>query len=330
MASFNYCQLRADATQALQNAAYSPRKLVLIHTAVSAAVALVLSVLSYVLELGIAETGGLGGIGTRTVLETMQQILQLGNAILLPFWSIGYVFAILQLSRQESADARSLLSGFRCFGPVLRTMVLQGVIYFAVIMAASQIIGAIYLMTPMAAPMYELMEQLAAEGITDPYAIMESEAYLDAAMDFAPFVLIGALILLLPVVYRLRFMEFALMDDPQRGAFHALAKSLRLTKRKCFTLFKLDLRFWWYYALELLISLLCYGDVLLPMLGVEMAMGADTAMFVFQIAALVCQLALYVWKQNQVFVTYALVYDELHDPQPEPVKPAPTNLPWKY
>lgn len=332
MASFDYRKLRRESTVALQRTDCSPKKLVLLHTGVIAGVGLVLSILDYVLNLGIAGTGGLSGIGSRTILETIQSILQMAELFLLPFWTIGYIFVILKLIRRESTGKDDLLAGLRAFGPVLRTTVLRGLIYFAVIMAGSQIAGIIYMMTPLAAPIYAIMQELTEAGITDPYAMLENEAYLQAMLYALPFVSVGALALVTPVFYRLRFMDYALMDAPEKGAFHALGQSLRMTRGKCMALLKLDLRFWWYYGLELLILVVGYGNVLLPMLGIQTGMGDDTAMFVFYIASLLCQLGLYVWRKNHVFATYALVYEQLRQPprpQPQP-KPAPTNLPWKY
>ena len=53
MKNLSYTFLRPAAEEALGTSRYSPKKLVLIHTGVSLGVGLVLSVLSYVLDLGI-------------------------------------------------------------------------------------------------------------------------------------------------------------------------------------------------------------------------------------------------------------------------------------
>ena len=79
---------------------------------------------TYVLDLGIAQTGGLSGISNRTVLETVQSILSAASMILLPFWEIGYLCAALQFARRQSADTTSLYHGLRHWGVVLRIMLL--------------------------------------------------------------------------------------------------------------------------------------------------------------------------------------------------------------
>ena len=78
-------QLKAAAARSLQNAAYDPKKLVLIHTAAVLIFFAVLAVVDYLLEQQIGSTGGLSGLGTRTILATAQQVLQLSEQILIPF-----------------------------------------------------------------------------------------------------------------------------------------------------------------------------------------------------------------------------------------------------
>ena len=95
MQSISYSLLRPVAEDVLGRSRYSPRRIVLIHTAVGMTVGLLLSILTYVLDLGIAQTGGLSGISNRTALETAQSILQIASVVLLPFWEIGFLFAAM-------------------------------------------------------------------------------------------------------------------------------------------------------------------------------------------------------------------------------------------
>ena len=62
--------LKAEADAALQAAAYDPQKLILIHTGVIMALSLVLTALDYLLEQQIGTTGGLSGMGTRSIRDT--------------------------------------------------------------------------------------------------------------------------------------------------------------------------------------------------------------------------------------------------------------------
>lgn len=330
MASFDYHQLRTEADRALHGASVSPRKLIAIHSGVSIGLGLLLSVLSYLLQQGIAGTGGLSGIGVRTVLETGQMVLQLANTVLLPFWALGYIRAVLQWSVWERTEPSVLLQGFRNWGPALRLQILQGAVYFFLMITGAQLAAMIFLMTPAAQSVYALMEEMLAAGITDPYAMMENEAYISACMAMVPYIVLGAVVFVAPVAYRLRFANYILMDVPRMGALRAMVGSWQLTRRNCLALLKLDLHFWWFYLAQGLIAVLGYGDLLLPMLGVELALSADAAMFGFYMAALVCEFALFVWQKNRVFTVYGLAYRQLTAPREEEPEPQPKNVPWSY
>ena len=328
MISFDYHHLRNEADRALHGAVVSPKKLIAIHSGVAIGLELLLSVLSHLLGQGIAGTGGLSGIGMRAVLETAQTVLQFVSLVLLPFWSIGYIRAVLQWADWAPADAPVLLHGFRRWGAVLRLQLLQGFLYCALLLVGAQLAGVIFLLTPAAQPLYALTEELAAAGITDPYDLMENEAYMAAAMKMVPYVLAVAALLVAPLAYRLRFAEYILMDIPQAGALGAMLGSWHLTRRNCLSLLKLDLRFWWFYLAQGLIVLLGYGDMLLPMLGVQLGVDADVAMFGFYIAALICEFVLFVWQKNRVFTVYGLAYRQLAVPRQPESQAQPKNVPW--
>lgn len=317
MASFDYSNLRAEARNALDRQADTAKRLVMIHSGVVIGLGLVLSVLSYLLNMGIEETGGLGGISTRAVLETLQTVLSFANLVLIPFWTLGYTYMILSVSQGTPVGTSSLFWGFQHWGVVLRSLLLQGVVYFVLAMVGAQIAGVVFMMSPASRSLLELVEEMMAAGVTDPYAMLDEQTYLALGMQMLPFVLVGMLVLIVPVFYRLRFTDFALARNPEQGAIRAMLTSFRLTRKQSLAIFKLDLRFWWFYLAQLLIAALGYGDQLLPILGVNLGIGADAAMFLFYTAGLVCEFGLYVWLKNQVSGTYALAYDQLSTTEPE-------------
>ena len=120
--------LKAAADQSLANASCDPKKLILIHSGALLALTLLLTVVDYLLEKGIGTTGGLSGMGLRSVLETVQTTLYVAQAVVLPFWQIGYVFVTMKLARGEQTGMTGLLEGFRRFGPVLRLQILTGIV----------------------------------------------------------------------------------------------------------------------------------------------------------------------------------------------------------
>ena len=73
----NLSDLRQKADRQLDFAPYAPRQLVLIHTAVSLGASLVVALVNLLFASMIENTGGLSGLGTRSMLETAQAVLEL-------------------------------------------------------------------------------------------------------------------------------------------------------------------------------------------------------------------------------------------------------------
>ena len=118
--------LKHTSAQALSAAGSTPRNLVMLHTGVALGFSLLATVLQYILSLGIGDTGGLAGLGMRSVLSSAQSFLQVAGMILLPFWEMGILRALLLISRRQEADKPTLLDGFRRFGPIFRLQLPQG------------------------------------------------------------------------------------------------------------------------------------------------------------------------------------------------------------
>lgn len=314
MSDFCSKELVLEAKQAVAGNAYSPKKLTLIHAGIAAGASLVMALLTYFLDAGIGNTGGLSGIGSRAVLQTAQSVLQMLISVLSPFWAMGFVAAAVSLARRQQATVHTLAKGLRRWGPALRLLLLQSVIYFLVTMVAVQLGSTLYTLTPASNQLSALLNDLQSAdtgAVTDLLENLDEATLMNLMLSMLPFLLIPMAALLIPVVYRMRFAEYVLMDDPRCGAFFAVMVSFRLTKGNCMKIFKLDIRYWWFYALEVLVSLLAYGDVLLPLFGVPLSMSTITASMVFYVLALGGQLVLYTWKKPQVFTTYALLYDRL-------------------
>lgn len=319
--------LKAAARESL-GAAPGHRRLILISAGAAAALSLMVSLLSYLLDGQIAQTGGLDGMGLRSILSTAQSLLSMGIGVALPFWSLGYISATLKLARKEPAEPAALLEGFRRFWPALRLLLSQQLIYIGVVLLCIYVGGAVLSFTPLAAPLYEVMlpvmEGLSAGAEPDAATL---EQVMDAMVPIAIGVAVLSIAALIPVAYRLRMAQLRLMDRGC-GAMAALRDSSRMMRGNCFALFRLDLSFWWFYAVQALAVLLGYGDVLLAAAGVTLPISDGAAYFLFYAAGLLMQLLLSWYAQNFVEVTYAKAYDALLDAPAE--KPKPQSVPWNY
>lgn len=290
------------------------KQLVMVSTGVAAGLSLVVSLLSFALEGQIAQTGGLAGLGMRSVLTTVQAVLFYAVLALTPFWDRGFASAMLKLSRHENVTIGTLLDGFRRLGPVLRLMLLQGVLYFFIASGCVYIGSSVFAFTPLAAPMYEIL--LESDVLTT--GVIDDATMAELAEAGTP-VLLGCLGLFLlvaiPITYRLRLADLRVLDEPRCGAIAAMLESSRAMHHNCIALFKLDLHFWWFYLAEGAVAALCYGDKILPALGVRLPFSEDTAYFVFYVIGIAAQLLLYWYARARVSVTYAKAYDALRPRQ---------------
>lgn len=319
--------LKNAAGDALAQAPRNPKRIILIHTAVSLGIMLLVAVLDYVLSGQIENTGGLSGLGTRSVLTTVQSILQMVQMAVLPFWEIGYLYAAMKMAVKEPAEPGTLLEGFRRFGPLFRIMLLKGLIFLVLGFVCTYVATQIFVMTPFSTPMLEAM----APVLNDP-TLMESAAgeealmqVVDQTLDDAmlPLLIITGILLCLvyiPISYRLRLVNYSVLENPREGALVAFRRSFRLMRGNCLEMFLLDLSFWWYYLLQILINLVCYGDLILSLAGVSLPWSGELSFFLFYILALAGQFVLYFLARNKVEVTYVTAYHVLSPYRPQQEK----------
>ena len=58
-------------------------------------------------------------------------------------------------------------------------------------------------------------------------------------------------------------------------------------------------------------TVLCYGDILIEMLGIDLPMDPDVRFFLFYLVYAFGQLALYAYAWGRVQTTYGVAYDVL-------------------
>ncbi len=314
--------LKKTAASRLSDAAYDPRLLVLIHTGVSLGAALLVAVVSYILQQKIGTTGGLSGIGLRSVLTTAQSFLQLILTLLTLFWEIGIVFVAIRLARGLTARPESLTAGFRRFGPVLRLKLLQMFLCSILAMPCMYISAAIFSMTPLSqdfqARILPIWEQAMVSGQMAELDAAAMDAILQTMLPLIPVFIVVYLAVLLPLLYRLRMAEYVIMDDAPCGALPALIASWRMTRGRALALLKLDLSFWWFYGLQALAIGLAYCDQLLPLLGISLPIPADGAYFLFYGLYVAAELALFWRFGSHLHTTYAVAYESLRIQLPIP------------
>ena len=323
--------LKNAADRSLTAHPQDSRKLVLIYAGAAMALALLTTLLDFLLQHYIDNTGGLSGIGLRSVLSTVRTVLQIVQAIVLPFWEMGYLYCAMKMAREESQTPSMLLEGFRKWGPILRWYLLRGAIFTALAIACFYLSMQIFIISPFATSLVELLEpylETIAAGSMPELDAATTSAIMQAYIPMLGIFAVIYLAVAIPVSYTYRLSGYALLDVPKRGALVALRNSRQMMRGNRFALFKLDLSFWWYYVLQALLALLAYGDVILPLVGIDLPWSETASFFIFYVLFHLCQLALFVLVRNRVETTYVHAYDTLHEPV-QPEEPAPQQ-PWNY
>ncbi len=294
-------RLKNAANESILRAACEPRKMVALHTAVILVLSLLALAIDFVLEQQIEGTGGLSGVGTRSILETVQQVLQQAQVIALPFWQVGWVYAALKIARGEEAGKKDFLEGFRKFFPFLRLTILKELIFFGLAFGAAYAASAIVTILPIPGTSIDMM---------DPNLTVEE---LMAVMEplLVPTAVIGgilALALCAPFFYRFRMADYCLLDNPRLGARAALRSSGAMMKGNKRKLLRLDLSFWWFWLLRLAVSGLSWTAAIAPMVGIEMPWRSEISYVIAYLLAAAAQLALYYFYKAHLDVTYAHAY----------------------
>ena len=321
------------AALALDRAGQEGKMLFLCYCGITTALSLLSLVISYVLDLRIAQTGGLSNMGLRSVLSTAQSALPIAHVIISTCLGFAYQQNVLSMARGQGADYRTLGQGFRHFFLLVRLALLEGLIYFALAFVSIQLSSIIFTFTPYAQTYYEAVEPLVNSmsvlGTVPTLDEATTAAILDACMP-AVWIFAGVLLMLaLPVFFRYRMSMFCLADEPRMGAFMALRKSRFLMRKRCLDLLKLDFTMWWFYGLQVLISLVLYSDMLLPILGVQLPWSRNASAYLFNGFAVLLQFTLYYFTLNRVNVTYAVAFDALQQPR-EPEKEIQPSKPFPF
>jgi len=311
--------LKGDAARRVA-ASENAGKVVSVYIGIITLTAILVTVINFCLDLQIAKTGGLSSMGLRSVLSTIQSVLPMLQSMLSMCLQIGYIAAMMRVSRRQYTSPQTLKLGFDRFWLLLRTILLQSCIYLAVCMACFWLSSQIFAFTPMAASVTELLMPVMEDGMLPMEALLDETLYNQLLQAMLPvFAIFGILYaaMMIPITYSFRLVNYIIVDKPGFSAGAILRESKKLMKGHRFRLFKLDLGLWWWYALAFLSSLVGYGDSLLPLLGISLPMSETVAYFLFYGLFLISQFAIFYFLRNRVEVAYIQIYDILRPKEQE-------------
>lgn len=288
MAIFDLRSLRQRASELDRaNRAHS-RKLVLVYCGVLALLSLGGNALMLLVDAQMEGTGGLGGLGMRSVLQTIEEALYYGTAFFGPFWAAGFAYSMLHMVRGRAPELKDLTQGFRRFGRIL------GATLYQVLLSISMVLATATITALLTAPL-----------VKDPvHATLAETLVVDGVW------LVIFLTIFIRILYSFR-MSVYLMMDRQIGGVASLFLSRRLMRGHKRRLFRLDLSYWWYYLLGMIFSVVGYLDAIFMVLGIELPVDPTVLFFGTMIVYFVLNTALSLWKKCEVDAACMLFYEEV-------------------
>ena len=260
----------------------------------------------------IQDATGLTALGKRAMLQTVTSALQLALNLAAPFWAYGFTKVAMDIARQGNPTPDTLLTGFRRFWPLLRYLILVTIIGISYFFLSTMIGTMLFMLSPMSDQAMLAIEPALAQAETaalanDPEALNALMGPLMAQLlqRIWPMYLLIAIalcVILLPWLYQIRLTPYHILDGDNKVLF-ALAKSRHEMYGKRFSMFLLDLRFWWYYALLLIASV--------PLYVYSFTGGGQLAMWGLTLLSLGLQLLVQWQFLPRVETAYALAYDQL-------------------
>lgn len=310
----NYSQLNTQAKERLEQTPQSKR-LVLIYAAATLGLSLLVTVISGLISLQISRFGGLGNLGTRSMLSSVQSMLPIVQALVMLCVELGYLSAMLRVSRGQYASPNSLRLGFDRFWVLLRLNILLGLILSGIGFLSLYVGFFIFMLTPFSQAAKTLLIPIIQESSLLTSGLVPDDALYDRlASALGPaFVLCGIVFcaVAIPITYRYRMANYIIIDKPALGAMAALRESQQMMRGNRLGLLKLDLRQWPYYLALLAATCVGYADLLLDLLGISLPFSGSLLYYLCYAGYLAALFAVYYFLRNRVEVCYSLAYNAL-------------------
>ena len=322
----NIRELKARAAALTAEHRSAARLLVLWYCGVTAVLTLGSNGLNLYLDSQIVSTGGLSGIGLRSILQTIQEIMTLVNQFFGPFWSAGFLLAMMGMVRGHAPHPRTLVEGFRRFFTVLGHMAFRFLLMVVTAITAVNLSAALFSLTPLGQRFSQEMTQV----LSDPNFILPSGAVnmelipqdlmLEAGLPLTGLVMALFGLLYLYICYPFRLSMYLMLRQPM-GAIRAHFESLRLMRGHKWSMLKLDLSWWYYYLLTVLIGVVGYLDLIMGLLGLPLPMDETVMFFATMAAYCVLITALCLWKKCPMDASYVLAFEAIANPETEEAAP---------
>jgi uncharacterized membrane protein len=232
---------------------------------------------------------------------------------------LGFLAAMIRIGRGMYTSVQTLRAGMPRFWAMIRTNLLIYAILIGLAVGACYLATMLFAMLPLSNNLLEMMLPLV--NAADPTAItldpgMEAQL-MHAAIPLMILCWIASLAVVVPASYRYRMVNYVLMHDPRAGALRALRESKKMMRHNGWALFKIDLSLWWYYGVSLLATVVCYGNELLSLVGIEVPLPEWAGYFLFYVLCLAITFASNMLLKGKAGVVYAMFFDAVRPKEEE-------------
>ena len=316
----NTSEIKDAALRRLTDAQQAKR-IAAIYAGVTLGLSALVTIVGLVLDAMMSGATGLSGMGRRTILSSAQSMLPWVVALITMCVELGYQAAMLRVARGQYTSPQTLRLGFDRFWVLLRCTLLEGLILFGIAFGGIYIATMLFMFTPFSSRAVELLTPV-LENVTllNPEMVLDEALYGQLMQAMIPAFVMCVIVVAaaaIPVLYRLRMARFVIIDKPGTGALAALRESRKMMKGNCLKLLKLDVSLWPYYIGCVFASLLCYGDMLLPMVGVTLPFSDTVSYYLFFALYLAVQFVVYYFLRNPAETAYAIAYDSIRPKEPK-------------
>ncbi len=309
----DYRKWKETASQVLRQPDKTYKKMAMIHIAVILGASLGVNLL---LEL-IGLLGGSGSMEKQAAIETAQTILPMVISIAQLYWAVGLQQAAMERLIDHPVGFVDLTAGFGRWKPITSSTIFIGLLYMGRVFIATFLAEFILGVTPYAKTLEAAAKQQLENPELDIFAILGEQGWEILGVYMAV-ILVLTVVLIMPLYYRYRMVNYILLQQPQVGGMQAMFFSKVMTFGYRKELFKLDLSFWWYYLANTLAAAFAVGDLVLLLCGIKLPLPALAVQWIFMLLSALLQFAAFMWGRPKMELAFAQAYRELSAPRETP------------
>ena len=307
-------ELKHFAAERLDNS-QNVRKILLIYSGLALGLSGLVTVVNYLLGLQMDGLTGLSNLGKRNMLSSFQSLTPIALSLFSMCLDVGFLAVMMRTARGQYVSEQTLRLGFDRFWVLLRCSLFKSLMYTGVLFVSVYLGIMLFMLSPLSDPAIEVLTPYLSEmSVLNGELVLDDAAYAQFSQAVWPAYLICGVLALAcagPMWYSYRMVNYIIVDKPGIGAMAALRESKQMMRRNRLSLLKLDVSLWWYYLGLLVAQVICYGDMILPLLGIPLPGNSDVWYFVFLAAYLLTLFAVYYFLRGRAEVTYALAYDSI-------------------